>query len=346
MTAGFRIQQRPVDYFDKNSKIEPKCRLFIIYSGVITLFEEQFHTIVNYLAKADTLYFTGKTGEQYGLYLKKVFSKSSKLLGSDLSGFDSTISVDLIISSYCLIELSFIKMTSKQKRLLTNLCKYFCVAHVVVNHPSIGNISFTKYSGVPSGSVFTNLIDTFAHLIVISSEIPSLVDDKKLVVCGDDIIMDISHLPELTIAQMKIHYMNEGLEMSPVASKLFTKPKEIFFLGHFWLNFEKHIHVKLALNNIVWHSDFETKLTTFERVVARSVSILANGKNGKSVFYKIFPELFHEIKKNPSKQVLIYLAKVGFFGSGDPTSNLSNLKEVKVKQVNLKRLIEKGYLKA
>lgn len=338
MTTGFRVQQRPEHYGIPECQIKVKSRMFLVYSGLITLFEEKFHGISTYLAQVETPYFTGKTGRIYGKQLRSIFSNEKRIIGSDLSGFDKSIKTDLIIAGFVMIRMAFAELSAKDEYLLMQLCTYFCVSTVHVNHPKFGNLTFNKHSGVPSGSVFTNLIDTLVHVIVLNMNYPTIINDGKFAVCGDDILMSIPK--SFKVSDLRLAYSKEGLTMKEEVSFIFH-PNKMLFLGHWWLDYQKHIHVKLALNNILWHSEFEKTLSVHDRIVARTVSILANGKNGYIIFNKIFPELIKIAKMDKSFQVKYFVNKLGFF-----IPNGSSLSEERIRSANLLKLIKFGYLDA
>jgi hypothetical protein len=343
MTASFRVQQRIQNIFDKNSNVLVKPRLFMIYSGVITLFELKFHPICSFLASANTAYFTGKTGRLYGQGLKTRFNDASRIVGTDLSGYDSTVSSEHILSAYTSISLSFSNISSSDLHLLVNLCAYFMVSNVIVRHPKIQtNHSFTKFSGVPSGSVFTNLIDSLVHCIFIGIKLPQLITNNAFVVCGDDILYNLTRFPRITVTCILKYYKEEGFEPNLDQTFTFKNCNEFWFLGHFWINFEKHIHVKLAINNCISHSQFEKELSAYDRFIARTVSILSNGKNGSPIFIKLFPELMEKLSKDKTLQVFVYKNKISFFDArirSKVTDTVSNKK-----RMSLTRLLFKGYL--
>ena len=341
MTSGFRVQQRPDDYDDPKSTISVKTRLFMIYSGVITLFEEKFHPLSTYLAEQQTPYFTGKTGAQYSSQLKGIFAKSSKVAGSDLSGFDATVSTQLIISAFVIMAIAFKQKKLSDQNILIKLCQYFCVSVVYINHPKLGDLTFVKYSGVPSGSVFTNLIDTLVHLITISINFPELVSSKRYAICGDDLVFDPSFVSDTGkhFELLDKAYASEGMILSE-ESCLTQVPRYFKFLGHIWINFEKNIHIKLALHNIVWHSQFDKNLDIYERVIARTVSILANGKNGFRYFNILYPEIV-TADNFKTRTVHVYNSLCRTY-SDDESKKI--VQAVSTRIVKLKRILRFGYL--
>lgn len=160
----------------------------------------------------------------------------------DYSQFDSNIHKGLIYSAFEILE-SWFKLdqvepvTGKTVKDYFNLIRwYFVSGHIVMPD---GNIYKGRRHGVPSGSYFTQIIDSIVNVIVagaISYRFSLNIDKKYLFVLGDDVQfwsdrkMDLDKISEYVVSNfgMKLH----GAEKS----RIFHKRDTIHFLGRDWTN--------------------------------------------------------------------------------------------------------------
>lgn len=324
---SFRITLRPDDYRDPNSKIRTKIRVIYPISAVITAFEEKFVApLINYFTTADTFYATGKVGLFYRDKIKNSFSGVDKIIATDIKHYDLTLHKYLYLAAFCAVFEMF-DMSNKDRRLYYKLVKYLHCCVIASKEPNGKVRSFVKRRGIISGTTFTNLIDTLANAIAIAMVCPDVFSDKTVLICGDDVLMELPRY--LTRDNVFDIYKLFGMAVRPEVSYIFRNWRKVFFLGYWWINGIRRLHRKLAVNKCIFHSRFLLSLSRYDRVVARSASILLNGVDGRELFYKLFPEIKGRIigGENVSfNQLLTYNSSfedIETFGTFKPNQSLN-----------------------
>lgn len=102
-------------------------------------------------------------------------------LAMDYSGFDGSIGTQLIGIAFGLLG-EHLKLDVKQEKLWNRIATYFATCPFVNQH---GYLVTGRRGGVPSGSMFTQMVDTIVNAIVIEYAL-SEVKDKRYFVYGDD----------------------------------------------------------------------------------------------------------------------------------------------------------------
>lgn len=101
-------------------------------------------------------------------------------LAMDYSGFDGSIGTQLIGIVFNLLS-EHLVMTAKQEKLWNRIATYFATCPFVDQH---GWLISGRRGGVPSGSMFTQMVDTVVNAIVI--EYSLFEQEKRYYVYGDD----------------------------------------------------------------------------------------------------------------------------------------------------------------
>lgn len=287
MTRGFRLQLR-----ESKGQLDRKIRLVYPYPGVITLLEAMFAgNFIDHFCKSKTFYVTGKTGSQVGSLLDEKFRNvTNGLCSLDISAFDQHMLNEVIISAFWILKSNLI-LTAKESQLFDLTVEYFCTSLMVSKNTGAPAFGFIKNHGIPSGSGFTNMIGTIAHAIILEYLEEGIV--SRSLICGDDNIFDIekTDVQKLFKGYRKVFNLPISLEKTD----FFKSSLDFYFLGFNWKEFKRHISLYLSLNQCVWHSDYLTDLTPFEREVARASSVLLNGINGEVVFKTLFPDVMKNL---------------------------------------------------
>ena len=149
-------------------------------------------------------------------------SVSQSRYGLDYSKFDSSISSTLIRYSFDILKTWFEYIDQNEWSIIVN---YFCSTPIVMPN---GNLYAGKRHGVPSGSYFTQLIDSVVNVILIgalSSRFQLDIYHRELFVLGDDSIFATRQ--KLDLQKVAEFLMTYGIKLNIEKS---TK-NQVHYLG-------------------------------------------------------------------------------------------------------------------
>jgi hypothetical protein len=280
-------------------------------TGVITLMESTFvYPFVRHFSTVDTFYSIGRTGGQIGQILKNNFHYKNKIISLDVESFDQHMLNEVIICAFYVLRQQ-LTLNLIQERIFKAVMHYFMQSIVGYKLGKQSPQFYVKHHGIPSGSGFTNLIGTLCHAIIIEYLEPGLLN-RNAQICSDDNIFSYSKNEKDLFEQYKSVF---ALTISKNKTFITYKSNELSYLGFKWINFERHIDVKLTINQCIWHTEYRSDLDLFDREVARCASTLLNGKNGASIFSRLFPDVTHMLRKR-------YDIKFIYLRSGRPPLKL------------------------
>jgi hypothetical protein len=180
----------------------------------------------------------------------------------DMSQFDATISASLIYIAFDILktwfDLSEVEpVTGVTVDMLFNIIeKYFVYTPIIMPD---GNVYYGKDHGVPSGSYFTQLIDSIVNVIIggtISAKFQMHVSRREIFVLGDDLLMWSNR----TISLDKIAaYANEqfGVKLhGSEKSKRYHYDETIHYLGRDWDNGLPDLPEEEILKRMVYPESF------------------------------------------------------------------------------------------
>lgn len=320
LVCGFRLQLRKVV---ENTVF--KCRIIYMYSGHMTLLELMFALpfLIHFTKTVgnNTFYTIGKNGARISKLLKNrlKIKRFKRMISLDISSWDQNLPNWLIIAAFGLLREQLV-LSLLQERIFNTLVSYFMTS-LVLHTVGGKNELYLKYSGLPSGSVFTNLIGTLCHLILLCYLDPNSVHSDAFILCSDDNIFCTCKDPSVLIKQYLDIF---GLVVDVGKTDIYTSLHKFEFLGFTWINFRRFSDIKLVVNQCIWHSTFNTKLDIYERHVARCASVLLNSWNTIPIFKTLFPELIQAI--NEGKDI-----RFTYMNLYSPASLLEGLNILKTK---------------
>jgi hypothetical protein len=233
--VGIRTQQKPQIIEDRSldnikENYRGKTRLVWMYPFEVTIVEGMFA-----LPIMDRFKHT-KTPITIGVHKGVLGSRIHHEIGSrrykyalDYSRFDSTISADLIHAAFRILRTNFGHFTPYQDRAWNVAINYF--VHTPIVMPD-GYLYVGKEHGVPSGSFFTQIIDSIVNTILVgamSHKFSLMVDESKFMVLGDDLLM--SSDVKLNLPEISAFLLEYGIIMHP--EKCETR---MHYLGAYWKN--------------------------------------------------------------------------------------------------------------
>lgn len=151
-------------------------------------------------------------------------------VGIDFKSFDSSIQPWLINASFDILERNII-FPDEQSLWAWNYSKHFFI-HTPIVMPD-GRMWY-KHTGVPSGSYFTQMIDSIAnHIVTTYAQIKHYGQCFKTYVLGDDSLFGVPiefGLPSLDFFRQ--HTLALGLTIHPDKGCIATRASDLEFLGH------------------------------------------------------------------------------------------------------------------
>jgi hypothetical protein len=221
----------PAAIFHRGKNLE-EVRPVFAYPMAMSLLETRFFEPYQAeVMRHHNPYVGGRTYAQLAGEVNELCWKSSYLLELDYSGFDGSISAKLIHSAFDIIEQSF-EMSALDKRDWELVKRYFITCPILL--PS-GNLVIGKRHGVPSGSMFTQIVDSVVNAICIEYwKLRSGARVSRYHVMGDDSVVGLADSkPSLQTVSETI--LELGIQVNLRKSKVRRVGQEYpYFLGHYW----------------------------------------------------------------------------------------------------------------
>lgn len=221
---------QPCVAFHRGKNLE-KARMVMGYPFEMTLLEGRFfYPYQAEIITHHTPYVGGRYDFETAGLINEIAVKSSFYYELDYSQFDSSISRQLIKMAFSIIRDSF-DMTDEDAKVFNLIENYFIYTPVLMPD---GMIYFGKEHGVPSGSNFTQIIDSIVNCICVEYVNITLgMKAKRYYVLGDDVIMGSNSKRDL--GEMSAQFAILGIKLNTEKSKVkVVRLEEPHFLGHEW----------------------------------------------------------------------------------------------------------------
>lgn len=150
----------------------------------------------------------------------------------DYSGFDASLNSHMIGVAFGILT-KMLKLDEKQRKVWERVRTYFATSPFLAPD---GKVYKGRRGGVPSGSMFTQMVDSLCNAVAIEY---SLLMEKqcnyRYLVYGDDswTIVHISEPPQEFLAKIEAHVRSLGLKMNVSKTAYATLAEPIVFCGHY-----------------------------------------------------------------------------------------------------------------
>jgi len=190
-----------------------------------------FYPYQQKVIKHHTPYVGGRYDFETAALLNEVRVKSRFVLESDFSNFDGSISAKLAGMAFSIIHDSF-DMEPQDEQDWSRITRYFVTAPMLMPD---GYIYCGRKHGVPSGSTFTQLVDSIVNAIVLEYSARRLqFRPTRYFVLGDDGVLGLNQFVDLD--NLAAVMAELGIKLNVKKSSLHTSAESIHFLGHDWRN--------------------------------------------------------------------------------------------------------------
>lgn len=209
-------------------KNEDAARYVNGYPFAMTLLEGRFfYPYQSAIIKHHTPYAGGRYDFETGVLLNEVTVKSRFVAELDYSKFDTSIPAKLSSMAFRIIRECFV-MSESDLADWERITRYFHTSPFLCPD---GYIYSGRRHGVPSGSNFTQIVDSIVNAICL--EYVARRQDFKIIryfVLGDDVVMGVDRPISLEATAATLQEL--GIKLNLEKSKVHAGQEPIHFLGH------------------------------------------------------------------------------------------------------------------
>lgn len=209
-------------------KVKHKTRLVSMVDINLILAETKFAKPYQERMSYTSYYAGGKSDNTIHAYMRKWNNKYLNWYSLDYSKFDQSISDWLINEAFNIVYHSFKKGSVDNE--LFNIIRSDFITKAFIDGE--GQLRFST-KGVPSGSMFTQIIDTIVNRLMILSYMNDYKVDGDMMIMGDDNIIFSNENFNLELCSAYL-MRNFGVEMNPDKVSFGTKHDDPEFLSRTW----------------------------------------------------------------------------------------------------------------
>lgn len=262
----------------------PKTRLVWGYPQSMTILEAMFaRPLIDHFLNVNSPMAFGKYRVQLAAALVPI-RNGGVVYGLDFSKFDSTLQPKLLSMAFKILRTHF-NLSDEEQLIWEKVINYFI--HTPILMPD--GYVYRKHTGVPSGSYFTQLVDSICNYLAIQYAMIILygeaVFEDKILVLGDDSLFSVpKYLPPNVISSV----LGElGLVVNPDKTGVYVNGQDPDFLGHTWehgiVNREpSEVAKRMAFPEVIEQGKEDPR----QRIRRRMASYLSDSK----VAWKIFEQ--------------------------------------------------------
>lgn len=235
----------------KRTQAHGKTRLVWGYPFEMTAFERQYaQPLIEYFGHVDTPIATGASKLNLSTRILHSSRKGFDSIALDFSGYDTSVPKDLIQVAFNIIRTWYKERYWDEISLCEN---YFIHTPIVMPDEYL----YVKHRGVPSGSNFTQLIDSIINTIIqfaLSARFQLHLQAEDLYILGDDVLMFIR---ERHCTKKKVQAFDRWL--STFGFKINVKKTHVgkkHFLGATWIDGLRYRELEDVLCNLLYPESF------------------------------------------------------------------------------------------
>lgn len=184
----------------------------------------------------------------------------------DMSSYDSSLAATLIRSAFYIIkswydldaEIGEGEWRCTLRQLFNWVERYFINTPIVMPD---GKVYWGKGHGVPSGSYFTQIVDSIVNVMLcgaVNSKFNMGVSARSILVLGDDMLFWSDKNVSLNEIAL---YLNRtfGVKMNPEKSKVYKQSETIHYLGRDWTNGVPSLDVDEIIKRMVYPETYRIR---------------------------------------------------------------------------------------
>ena len=235
----------------KRTQKDNKTRLVWGYPLEMTIMEARFaRPFIDHMLKMRTPMAFGLSKCDLGAYIHRyIIEETGTIVALDYSKYDTTLSKTMIKAAFRIIA-SWFSEEDRESLGWDWIVKYFISTPIVMPD---GHLYRGKHHGVPSGSYFTQVVDSICNVALcfaLSQKFDLKLDKRSLLVLGDDVLLN-------TVGDVKLKdwakYLSKfGLKIN-VNKTLIGIPH---FLGAYWDKGKPDVPIQEIVNKAVFPETF------------------------------------------------------------------------------------------
>lgn len=253
---GFRTQGSG-EYEDDGTQTHTckhKTRMVQMYDLISVVNELQFSIPFQEAMARKQFYAGGKDSYEISSILSNNRTRFKYYFSIDYSNFDATISSWLIEDAFQIIKETFILNDEMSRR-------FDIMVHDFIHKEIVLNEGILKaHRAVPSGSMWTQLIDSIVNAIAIITYFIAIGEKAEMMTMGDDNIIFTNAITTLETISSYIR-KNFGLDIKiddKSAVGRTNDPKGVKFLSRFWRWDGQYRHPYLLLSRMLFPERFRS----------------------------------------------------------------------------------------
>jgi len=228
-----------------------KTRLVWGYPLEMIIMEARFaRPFIDEMLKRRTPMAFGMTKCELGAYIHRYIVESpGRIVAMDYSKYDTTLSRTMIRAAFRIIATWFRSEDLKQFG-WDKLTHYFIYTPIVMPD---GHLYKGKCHGVPSGSYFTQVVDSICNVALcyaLASRFDLRINRRSLFVLGDDVLMSV--VGDVDLNAWAEYLSKFGMKMN-VDKTLIDEPH---FLGAFWNKGKPDVPIQEIVNKAVFPENY------------------------------------------------------------------------------------------
>lgn len=248
----------------------------------------------NTIARKD-FYAGGKPLVEVSNIIMRYRTRYSDYVSLDYSAFDQSISSWLIYDAFDIIKSSFRKM-SKYEESIWNVVVHDFVHKTFISKKGV----VVSHKGVPSGSMFTQIIDSLVNRIMIETYLHAMHIEGEMIIMGDDNLLYYTIPGErLDVRENIATYLtkNFGVVCNKDKSSYGNRFQYPEFLSREWRSGGEYRHPSTLISKLLFSERFRhyDAQSTPELVV---YSYILTYKLGMDEFFDV-SRFLHDTKFNP-----------------------------------------------
>lgn len=251
--VGFRTQASGEFNEDgsETGTCKHKTRVVCMYDLISIIHELKYSYPIQKLIQDMDFYAGGKDPSTISGLINTWRSKSLSWWSIDYSKYDMTISSWLIEDAFGILKCAFHEnVDDTDWNLIVNdfIHKDFIVSEGIVHADK----------GVPSGSMFTQIIDSIVNRLMVLTYFNSIGAKAKMIIMGDDNLIFHNLKPESVDELASYLTKNFGVQTNAAKSGVGTRRDNPEFLSRTWTNFGQWRHPHQLLSRLLFPERFRS----------------------------------------------------------------------------------------
>lgn len=317
---GFRTQASG-EYDDEGNQTDTckhKCRVISMVDLYVIISELKFAKPVQDLLSRKQSYAGGKNEDDIGRIISNWRAKYSAYYSIDYSSFDQTLSNWLIREAFEVIRYLFANNLTDYENQLLDVIIHDFINKVFVCYE--GDV--VSHKGVPSGSMWTQIVDSVCNLLMIYTYFDYLGIDSDCIVMGDDNLMFTreNYSPDFMTNLASYLYKLFGVVINAEKSSGGTVDSDPEFLSRYWTKYGRWRHPNSLLSRIAYperYRNYSSEVTPQHVILAFCLSYncgmneLINVKEFRRENPISSAQLFQKVDSRYLPGVMAYIREYG-----------------------------------